>query len=219
MKYFKTLLFCLIVNSVIAQAGFNYQGLLLDLNGNGISDRKGEFILNISEKEDGTNKYFSERHVLKTDENGIFNFVIGDGEALIGSLSNVDWLSSIPYINVQYDINDGKGSKSLGYSKFNSVPFCFKSKFIVCQKGLDGIDGAIGPQGPEGARGNIGPQGATNIQGASGPQGLPGLPVLPLLSIAPENPQLNEVYMDDGTNTADSQKGFRFFDGTNWIDL
>jgi len=220
MKYLKLFLLIVIANSVQAQSsGFNYQGLLLDADGNGLVERPGEFILSISDDENGTNVYFSESHTLVTDENGMFNFIVGQGDALQGSLSNVQWLRSVPYINVQYDINDGQGMRSLGYTRFNTVPFCFSSQFIVCQRGLQGLDGIQGPQGPTGPTGPQGPVGDAGAPGSPGSQGLPGMPLLPLLSAVPAAPKDFEVYMDNGNNRVDGQPGFRYYDGGNWIDL
>lgn len=36
---------------------------------------------------------------------------------------------------------------------------------------------------------------------------------------APSSPSTDDIYLDDGTNTSDSTVGFRYYDGSAWIDL
>lgn len=35
----------------------------------------------------------------------------------------------------------------------------------------------------------------------------------------PSNPAVGDIYLDDGTNTADGKPHFRYWDGTQWVDL
>ena len=219
MKLIIYILFIVLTNSVSAQTGFNYQGVLVDADGNGMAKRSAEFVFSISKNEDGNGLYYSESHILLTDENGMFNFVIGLGVAIQGDFSNVDWLASVPYIHIQYDINDGIGLRFLGSSQFNTVPFCFSSQLIVCQQGFPGIDGVQGPQGPRGPEGPPGPHGQPGPKGNAGPPGVTGLPVVPILSVEPSIPEIHQVYMDDGSNTENGEAGFRYYDGSSWIDL
>lgn len=39
------------------------------------------------------------------------------------------------------------------------------------------------------------------------------------LSTAPTDPETADIYLDDGTNTADSVFGFRRYNGTSWVDF
>ena len=112
-------------------------------------------------------------------------------------------------------------------------------------QGEQGIQGPRGPRGPMGPTSNIqgpagprGPQGANGgPQGDKGPQGDPGPPgpdgpcgpqgplgtawvnLIELMS-SPVDTSLGEnLYLDDGTNRTDGKPGFRFYNGTEWIDL
>ena len=42
---------------------------------------------------------------------------------------------------------------------------------------------------------------------------------MPQRNTPPDNPQMNTIYLDDGTNRQDAAPGFRFYDGAVWIDL
>ncbi len=81
----------------------------------------------------------------------------------------------------------------------------------------DGIFNASDCQGPAGVRGPQGPQGPA---GAAGPVGNEGPTADYIMtSSVPSNPQVNRLYLDDGTNTADNNPGFRIWNGSNWLDL
>ena len=98
-------------------------------------------------------------------------------------------------------------------SQFNFVLFCLESRFIYC---AEGPQGEIGFQGRQGNPGVQGPQGNP---APAGPAGRTGVPVIIPLSTPPANPLEGRVYLDDGTNTGDNNSGFRYYNGTGWIDL
>ncbi len=96
-------------------------------------------------------------------------------------------------------------------------------------KGPQGPPGPTGPHGLPGSQGDIGDTGSIGPTGAQGPQGIPGdciagttgsswLSSLQMVSQLPIGPSVN-LYLDDGSNRADGQPGFRYYDGANWIDL
>lgn len=203
--------------SAQVSTAFNYQGLLLNAANNGVDGKIVDFVISINDGAQTT--YYSEAQEVTTDENGIFNFVIGSGTPLSGNISDIDWLASVPFINIVYDLKDGNGEKDLGNNLFTAVPFALYSKYIYCLPGLQGERGLPGPQGNPGPQG---PQGATGAQGATGwqgPEGWPGSPNMPLLDLAPDNAVEGTVYLDDGTNTGDGAPGFRYYDGAAWINL
>ena len=218
MKNIFILIFCLVAQYSFGQVpnAFNYQGLLVDANGYGLENREVEFIISLGPNNSETGTYYEEVQTIVTDENGVFNFIIGEGDALSGTMEEVDWLASVPFIGIQYDLADGQGSQSLGYTQFNAVPFCFYSKYVVCQAGPKGYPGNNGPTGATGPTGALAATGAT---GASGATGLSGLPITPMLDVPPITTLSGTIYLDDGTNTDDGTPGFRYFNGTDWIQL
>lgn len=218
MKNILIILLTLIAQVSFAQIpnAFGYQGLLLNADGYAIENKLVDFVVTISANNDGFDAYYQEVQSIETDKNGVFNFNIGEGDVLSGSMDDIAWLSSVPYIGIEYDLLNGEGINDLGFTQFNSVPFCFYSKYVVCQdgpKGQDGKDGAQGPIGP------TGPPGATAATGATGQQGQPGEPITGMLNAVPTNAQEGTVYLDDGSNTEDGLPGFRYYDGSTWIQL
>lgn len=213
-----TIIFLLIsLSNVFSQYdAFTYQGLLLDASQNPSPNASLEFTVSISSDRAGQDIYFQEQHLLTSDENGVLSFNVGNGAALAGSFDDIDWLAGVPFINVEYDLGDNNGIRSLGTQEFNSVLFCLESRFVTCESGLDGAEGAQGPEGPQGQWGATGQTGSGNFEG---PQGPDGLPVMTQLDSAPASPYLGMIYLDNGTNRYDNKPGFRYYDGQNWIDL
>ena len=64
----------------------------------------------------------------------------------------------------------------------------------------------------------VGGSGAAGLQGDQGRKGSTGLPIERILSVPPVMVK-DRIYLDDGTNRADGLPGFRYSDGSNWIDL
>lgn len=195
----------------------NYQGYLTDVFGNSIINRTVSMEILVSEDTQGASVLYSEAHNVTTNDDGLFNIIIGEGNQLSGNFDAIDWLSGQSFIGVKYDLNDGVGMRMLGYDFIYAVPFALNAKYVInCAPGFPGEAGSEGPQGPQGI------QGAQGIQasfGLEGPQGVSGDPIIEMLQVPPPSPTNRTIYLDDGTNRTDGQPGLRYFDGTNWIDL
>lgn len=247
MKYILSLLaFLLWSNLGLTQVteAFSYQGLLIDAQGNSIANRMVTLEASLVNDLASTQIYYQEVHDFVTDANGMVNLVIGNGTPIQGAMDQVDWLSSIPYIKVSYNLNDGNGITELPIAQFASVPFSLYSKYVVCQDGPEGPQGFQGPEGPEGPNGG----GATGAPGANGTNcwdlngngvgdagedidgnglfttndcpGESGLATFTMQDVPPDNNLVNGlIYMDSGVNRADQLPGFRYYDGANWLDL
>lgn len=216
----KTTLYLIILlfsGSLSAQYdAFSFQALLLDEKAYPIPEALAEVRTTISADLDQNTIYFQEQHSVVSSAAGTIDFSIGKGTILQGAMKNIDWLASVPFVGIEYNLLDGKGWQVTEVQKFRAVPFCLESRFVVCQDGERGIDGAQGPQGLPGPSGPVGQPG--NV-GPTGDQGQQGPTVLIPLPAAPASPQEGRVYLDDGTNTNDGNPGFKYYTGTEWIDL
>ena len=76
-----------------------------------------------------------------------------------------------------------------------------------------------GPMGDPGDPGPAGPNGAPGVEGAQGMQGADGLPIQVMMDVPPSFVVTHKIYLDSGANRADGLPGYRYFDGSNWIDL
>lgn len=89
---------------------------------------------------------------------------------------------------------------------------CYYCPFWMhgCDTNGDGLFNVYDCEGPLGPLGLQGPKGNTGIQGRSA-----------AFSQTPTVPNSNaaNIYLDDGTNRTDDRPGFRYWNGTEWIDL
>ncbi len=195
---------------------FSFQALLLDQQNYPIPEARAEIRTTISADQNQGTIYYQELQSVTSSEAGTIDFTIGKGDILQGKLTNIEWLAGVPYIGIEYNLLDGKGWQQTAVEEFKSVPFCLESKYVVCQDGIPGPSGQTGPQGPAGPQGPTGAQGPT---GPAGPVGTTGPSLLIPLSLPPSTPQEGRVYLDDGSNTDDGNPGFRYYTGTEWIEL
>ncbi len=105
-------------------------------------------------------------------------------------------------------------------------------------EGNKGEQGDPGPPGAPGAPGAPGPPGisapdmvypgAPGAPGIAGPQGgkgeigftgVNGFPRMIMSAVVPANAEVGNIYLDDGTNTANGKPGIRVYDGSSWIDF
>ena len=215
-KIIYSLLFLFVASYSWAQYdGFTFQALVLDADANPIVSANTLVRVSLTDANQN-DTYYQEEQDLVTSQNGTIAFNVGDGTPLQGTMSDVDWLAGVPYVQIAYNLMDGKGWHQIDGQKFYAVPFCLQSRFVVCQDGPDGLQGPAGPAGPNGLNGTNGSDGAP---GPGGPQGQEGISFINRLSSPPDNPQEGRVYLDDGSNRGDSSPGFRYYDGSSWLDL
>ncbi len=216
MRLIVAILILLSLQATAQYEAFTYQGLLLDDQSAALENVDVEFIVTILADNNQQDIFYRESHLTTTDGNGSIAFNVGQGIGLQGSFSAIDWLGATPLMQVEYDLNDNKGLRNLGTQTFSSVLFCINSRYVTCSDGPDGPQGPEGPQGPQAA---AGASGQTGLRGPTGSLGVPGNPVMERLSIPPTAPEIGLIYLDDGTNRYDNLPGFRYYDGTDWIDL
>src|SRR5690554_645693 len=160
------------------------------------------------------NEIYSEEHTTTTDENGLFNLIIGKGFQLSsGDFPSIDWGTGLHFLKVDLDVSGSYNT--MGTQQIWSVPYALYSEKSgngveqISNTGGDitftlengdtytvPLNGAQGPVGPQGPAGN---DGATGPQGPQGPQGIPGtngvaVNWLGSFATAPTSPALNDGY-------------------------
>jgi len=85
----------------------------------------------------GTAIVFEELHHTTTSQYGVFSLIIGDGEAINGTFSAIDW--STGNHSLQVDIDFGNGWKRMGTMSFMSVPYAlYAGKTLLQELTLEG---------------------------------------------------------------------------------
>ena len=117
-KKYMSFIALLIVSVSMAQNGFNYKALITD-NGNTIANQV--ISIKFTVLENGTTSVYQETQTGNTDANGIIAFNIGEGSAVSGDFSTIDWSSEDHFLKVE--INTGGGYQDFGTSELKSVPY------------------------------------------------------------------------------------------------
>src|SRR5690554_5862733 len=166
------------------------------------------------------NEIYSEEHTTTTDENGLFNLIIGKGFQLSsGDFPSIDWGTGLHFLKVDLDVSGSYNT--MGTQQIWSVFYALYSEksgngveqiantggdiTFTLENGdtytvpLNGAQGPVGPQGPAGNDGATGPQGPQGPIGNTGPQGSPGangvaVNWLGSFATAPTSPALNDGY-------------------------
>lgn len=180
---FITLLMASSILSAQVPQAFSYQGLVMDSNGDLVTDSQVGIEIEIySINDPGT---YTESHSVTSTDLGHVNLEIGRGTSAANqSFDDVLWNAGGVFMNISMDVSGGTDFQLVGTVQLLSVPFAF-----YADQAADGIQGPIGPTGPTGDQGAEGATGAIGIAGQpgtgvgpSGPQGNPG-------PAGPEGPQ------------------------------
>ena len=156
--------------------GINYQAVFRKPSGAIASGQSLACKIEIVQGNISGNLAYAEKHSVITNQQGIANFVIGQGLTTTGVFSDIDWGNGPYYMKLFVDF-DGQGTtfqmQQYGAQQLVSVPYALHAKVADSIAGglTIGPQGLQGEQGPQGIQGEPGPQG---IQGEQGPQGIQG---------------------------------------------
>ena len=141
------ILFMLLSMITYAQNGINYKAVIKDNLGNVVANDLIAIQFSILQGASQTNVY-EETHTPTTDSNGIIMVNIGEGTAVSGDYSTIDWGSDSHFLNVK--VNTGGGLVDMGTTEFKTVPYALTAKSIEnplwIKNGLDVsyMEGGVG---------------------------------------------------------------------------
>ena len=127
MKRLLTLLIFAISLQTYAQLAdaFNYQATIRAESGDLLVNTNVNFKVTIFEGQ-GVGASYQELHFVGSDDLGHVNFVVGFGEPLDGSMSEIDWSMGNYYMKVELDT--GQGFVDMGDTQLLSVPYALYAK-------------------------------------------------------------------------------------------
>lgn len=116
---------CLLALQVMAQAPqkFNYQGVARTSAGEAMTSQNIGLRVTIKDGSPNGATDYQETHSVTTNDFGLYNVEIGDGNVEAGNMNNIDWSSGSKYIQVEIDPNGGANYTDLGTSQLLSVPY------------------------------------------------------------------------------------------------
>tara|TARA_B100000963_G_scaffold59490_1_gene47519 strand:+ start:2902 stop:5322 length:2421 start_codon:yes stop_codon:yes gene_type:complete len=116
-------LFVLISSTTLAQNGINYQGAATDSDGAKLVDQNISLRTSVLQGGvEGTISY-SETHNTTTDQFGLFNVVIGQGEVISGVFDDITWGEDAHFLKVELDATGGSDYNLVSTTQMMSVPY------------------------------------------------------------------------------------------------
>jgi hypothetical protein len=116
-------LFVIISSITLAQNGINYQGAATDSDGAKLVDQNISLRTSVLQGDvDGTTSY-SETHNTTTDQFGLFNVVIGQGEVVSGVFDSISWGADAHFLKVELDATGGSDYSLVSTTQMMSVPY------------------------------------------------------------------------------------------------
>ncbi len=119
----------LFVHSLAGQTtksnGISYQAIARDAQGSIIANAPVALKISFSVKTEGTKNYYTEIHQVTTDENGLINLVIGNGNETIGAFEDIPWDAEQVWLNVEMDAKGGNNFALVGSTELYAVPYAF----------------------------------------------------------------------------------------------
>jgi hypothetical protein len=147
---------------------FKYQAVVRDNSGNAVANKTVMIRVSLLQGSAGGSSVYSELHNPTTNQFGLANIIIGQGQQPQGVFSNINWAGSTFFLKIEIDINGGFNFQTMGTSHLLSVPYALYSE-------KSGTPGPTGPTGATGSQGLTGSEGAKGEKGDTGPTGLIGL--------------------------------------------
>jgi hypothetical protein len=167
-----------------APEGFKYQAVVRDAGNIILNNQAVGLRMTIQQGSIGGTTVYAETFAPTTNAYGLVNLEIGNGTAVSGTFTDIDWSAGPFYIETAVDVTGGTNYSVMGTSQLMSVPYALYAKTSgngqgplgpqgpAGEDGTNGLDGAAGPQGVQGIQGIAGINGAV---GATGPQGIQGI--------------------------------------------
>ena len=117
-----TSLICLSVFSQSPEK-INYQSIVRDLSGNVIQNQPISLRISILSTSITGSVVYQETFQPTTNDFGLVNIKIGEGSAVVGTMSGVDWSSGPFFLESAVDVSGGSNYTVVSTSQFMSVPY------------------------------------------------------------------------------------------------
>jgi len=127
-----TLTFAIILTaiSLIAQPpqAFKYQAVVRDNAGNILANQNVSFRINILQGSATGTAVYVEAHDTVTNQFGLINLEIGNGNVISGAFSDINWSTNIYFLQIELDETGGANYQQMGTSQLLSVPFALEAE-------------------------------------------------------------------------------------------
>ena len=169
------ILFCLNMYSQAPQK-MSYQSVIRDASNTLVSNTSVGIRISILQGSVSGVSQYTEIQTVNTNINGLATLSIGNGSAVVGAMSSINWSNGPFFIKTETDPTGGTNYSITGTSELMSVPYAlYAANSPQGIQGIPGTNGTNGDIGPQGIQGDMGPQGEQGVQGDMGPEGMMGM--------------------------------------------
>jgi hypothetical protein len=131
-KIYLTLTFTLLcLGGLWAQSvpqGINYQGVARDEAGMPLANKEVFLRVSLGENELSAEPFFSESHLVQTDQEGYFQLIIGKGGSDVGTLADVPWSNKDIWLQIELFDSQYGGFKVASKNQLFAVPYAFHAE-------------------------------------------------------------------------------------------
>ncbi|MEQ9288804.1 MAG: hypothetical protein RIG77_17920 [Cyclobacteriaceae bacterium] len=133
-----------LITGLYAQSpkGFKYQAVIRDNEGEPLGSQDVSFRISILKSDSQGESQYSETHIVKTSEFGLVSLVIGDGTAVSGNFSEIDWGIDQHFLQLEVDKSGSTNYQLMGTTQLLSVPYALHAETVGEKQTLE-IEGSI----------------------------------------------------------------------------
>ena len=110
---------------------FNYQAVARDASGTPITNQTVRFRISIHRASPTGEVAYAEMHAPTTNRFGLANLAIGQGEALTGTLADVQWGQDTHFLEIEFDPKGGHNFLAMGTTQMLSVPYALHATSVT----------------------------------------------------------------------------------------
>jgi len=122
-----------------APQGISYQAVAFNLGGSPIDNGNIGIKISIIDNSISGTVVYSETHSKTTNAQGLFNLNIGQGSAIAGSFSSINWGTNSKFLKVEVDPAGGTNYTNIGTNQLMSVPYALFAENISSQKSINNV--------------------------------------------------------------------------------
>ncbi len=108
-----------------APAGFNYQGVATDAEGDPIPDKNISVLMTIlgGTGNQPDSPLYEESHEVATNTYGLFSLIVGGGNIAFGEFGDIDWSLGSKFLKIGIDVEGETNYVTIGTVQLLSVPY------------------------------------------------------------------------------------------------
>ena len=110
-------------------AGMNFQAIARDASGRLIANQPVQVRISLTSKAGVVQTLFSEIHQVRTDDQGLFNLVVGEGKNTVGaSFADVPWQAQPIWMEVEIKSEGANRFEWVNSTQLRAVPYAFHAE-------------------------------------------------------------------------------------------